>query len=54
HRAVGAVIRSIEKNKVLVRFDEAQKAITPGQAVVFYKGDCVIGGAWIQAAIRSL
>ncbi len=33
---------------VRVVFDEPQRAITPGQAVVFYDGDVVIGGAWIE------
>ena len=32
---------------VLVRFDAPQRAITPGQAVVFYDGDVVVGGATI-------
>ena len=34
--------------QVRVVFDEPQRAITPGQAVVFYDGDVVIGGAWIE------
>lgn len=32
---------------VEVQFDDAQRAITPGQAAVFYDGDVVVGGGWI-------
>jgi tRNA-specific 2-thiouridylase len=33
---------------VRVTFDEPQRAITPGQSVVFYDGDVVLGGAVIR------
>ena len=32
---------------VRVDFEQAQRAITPGQAAVFYDGDVVVGGGWI-------
>ncbi|HTM49351.1 MAG TPA: tRNA 2-thiouridine(34) synthase MnmA [Bryobacteraceae bacterium] len=34
--------------RVEVRFDEPQRAVTPGQAAVFYDGDLVLGGGWIE------
>ena len=34
--------------RVEVRFDEPQRAVTPGQAAVFYDGDTVLGGGWIE------
>lgn len=40
-------------HRVRVEFDEPQRAITPGQAVVFYDEDVVIGGGWIDKAVPS-
>ncbi|MBV8549690.1 MAG: tRNA 2-thiouridine(34) synthase MnmA [Acidobacteriaceae bacterium] len=34
--------------RVEVRFDQPQRAVTPGQAAVFYDGDLVLGGGWIE------
>jgi tRNA-specific 2-thiouridylase len=47
HQQAPAVITEAANNRVKVIFDEPQRAITPGQATVFYRGDEVIGGGWI-------
>ena len=41
------------EDEVRVVFDEPQRAITPGQAVVFYDGDIVAGGATIFRAANE-
>lgn len=35
-------------SRVQARFDEPQRAVTPGQAAVFYRGDQVLAGGWIE------
>jgi len=48
HEAAPATLYSKGPDSVSVEFDEPQRAITPGQAVVFYEHDCVVGGGWIK------
>ena len=47
HEPAWATLQPISDDEVEVRFDEAVRAVTPGQAAVFYAGDEVIGGGWI-------
>ncbi len=46
-----AFIEPIDGNKVNVIFKKEQRAVTPGQSVVFYTGDVVVGGGIIDAAV---
>jgi tRNA-uridine 2-sulfurtransferase len=48
HAAAPARVRSIADGRAEVEFDAPQTAVTPGQAVVFYEGDEVVGGGWID------
>ncbi len=48
-----AVTVRVLEDGLEVSFDERQRAITPGQAVVFYDGDICLGGATIDAAYKA-
>ena len=53
HPGAEATLFKKGEDKVEVRFKAPQKAITPGQAAVFYEGDAVLGGGWIKEVVRS-
>lgn len=48
HKPAEAEVFPEEGNKARVKFKEPQRAVTPGQAVVFYREDIVVGGGWIS------
>jgi tRNA-uridine 2-sulfurtransferase len=47
HAPALAVIERSGADEILITFDQPQRAITPGQAAVFYDGNVVVGGGWI-------
>ena len=48
HPEARATLQPRPGARASLRFDEPQPAVTPGQAVVFYEGDAVVGGGWID------
>jgi len=47
HEPAAAMIEKTGEDEIQVTFDEPQRAITPGQAAVYFDGDIVVGGGWI-------
>jgi tRNA-specific 2-thiouridylase len=47
HPGTDATIQSLPGHKAKIQLDTPQRAVTPGQAAVFYDGDAVVGGGWI-------
>ncbi len=54
HMEQPATISPLDNGKVLVSFDEPQRALTTGQAVVFYDGDIVVGGGRIIKTLKTV
>lgn len=48
HEAAPAIVHPLGHDRVRITFDEPQWAVTPGQALVIYDGDEVLGGGWID------
>ncbi len=51
HAGAPAVVTPLPNGGARVDFATPQSAVTPGQAVVFYEGDRVLGGGWIEHAL---
>ena len=47
HKGDSCIIKKVDDDLVEVEFNEPQRAVTPGQAVVFYKDDYIVGGGTI-------
>jgi tRNA-specific 2-thiouridylase len=51
HEGVAASIEAAPDGRARVVFDEPVRAVSPGQAAVFYQGDVVLGGGWIAGPL---
>ena len=48
HEPADAEITPLDATAARISFREPQRAVTPGQAAVFYSGEQVLGGGWIR------
>jgi tRNA-specific 2-thiouridylase len=48
HKDAAGTVKALADGRAHMTFDAPQSAIAPGQAVVFYCGDVVVGGGWIS------
>ncbi|MBI5828599.1 MAG: hypothetical protein HZB20_03450 [Chloroflexi bacterium] len=57
HKGAPAIVEPLDAvcgKQVRVRFVEPERAVTPGQAAVFYNGNLLLGGGWIASAAHSI
>jgi len=54
HRPAPARVTLLDDNRVRVDFDQAQSAVTPGQAAVVYDRDVLLGGGWIERGVNLI
>ena len=50
---IPATLEPIGEDRAMVTFDDPQRAVSPGQSVVFYQGDAVLGGGFIESSARA-
>jgi tRNA-specific 2-thiouridylase len=50
HQEVPSTVTILDDGSARVDFHKPQRGVTPGQAAVFYDGDRVLGGGWIETA----
>lgn len=48
HEPAPATIHVLAGSRARIVFDEPQRAVTPGQATIFYRGEEILGGGWIE------
>ena len=53
HPGSEAILSPKGEDELEVKFKSPQKAITPGQAAVFYDGEAVLGGGWIKEVLKD-
>ncbi len=51
HPAAPATVTPLAAERVAIAFDDPQAAVAPGQAAVFFEGDTVLGGGWIDSLL---